>query len=602
MAAPFGYFKLDNRHPLPDIRQSVEGYGYVNIKGICSDACYLGTTDLQPIDTSKLPPAASGLTAVVCGETYDYDLRAQIVALYHEGRLNELARINGSFAAAIYDEAAEKLTLVNDRYGLIKLYYYHDGTRFCFAPRIRLLKAFGADMSLRTDALPDFFVFSFLLSDKTFFENIYQLPAASILEVSRGSLSLSKYWDYTQAAEYDDRSEEELIEELGSLFQQAVATRVHPGEKLIVPLSGGLDSRAILAAARECTSSENIITFTFGEKGSFDFEIGTMVAREAGVAHIPLRTEKLNLDQQYDLLMPDTEGMVEVTPYFAPDGYQRMAEYGGRLYIGYMGDPLMGSHITADMLDKKMTSEQDYIEARSIAFRNNRLNEIDDVAQLLNPRYMHIEEFRSSFHSTFDEIDPSACEDMSNYCNRWDYRNRQYKCVTPAVFRYTEQLQYETPFLDNELVDFTLRLSPCLKFREKLYKSMLLARYPKLFSLPCKNNLGRSLTSGEASMFLAKATVVSKARANKMANRLIHRNLFPNRSKNYIDYGDFLRRDKPYRDYIRKMLDRVNERGYFNSDSIGQMWDSHMRGRRDFCRFFGLAATIELLLEAFVDA
>ena len=42
------------------------------------------------------------------------------------------------------------------------------------------------------------------------------------------------------------------------------------GEKIIIPLSGGLDSRAILAAALKCTPKKNIITFTFGEKGSFE--------------------------------------------------------------------------------------------------------------------------------------------------------------------------------------------------------------------------------------------------------------------------------------------------------------------------------------------
>lgn len=59
----------------------------------------------------------------------------------------------------------------------------------------------------------------------------------------------------------------------------------NPNKKKCIPLSGGLDSRGILGALLECTSAQNIYTFTFGIPGTYDYEIGNMIAKKDGTKH-----------------------------------------------------------------------------------------------------------------------------------------------------------------------------------------------------------------------------------------------------------------------------------------------------------------------------
>ena len=606
MAGIFGYFSQDvNENILNTMMCAIKDEDYCITDSILVYSCVLGKLDIKYAKAKELiTKKEDKISIVTCGEIYNENIEnldKSILAFYEEGRLGLLKNLNGSFAAAIYDKTEEKLTLVNDRYGLIKLFYYHDKERFCFAPKIRPLLRLGANKSLRKDAIIDFFLFGYLLEDKTFFEHIHQLPPASILEVSKNDMNLTKYWDYEYDEEYDARPKEELIEELGALWQRAVERRIKKDETIIIPLSGGLDSRAVLAATLRCTSKDNIITFTFGEQGSLDFEIGKMIAEKAGVENIPLGVEKSDFEGQYNISMKYIEGMVDATPYFAIRSYKGMEKYGDKLYIGYMGDPIMGSHISSKMLKKKLKSEQDYIEADSIIFEKHRLNDLEDVGELLNPSYINIENLKYSFESTLNELKRNRNEDMANYCAIWDYIHRQDKYTMFAVFSYDEYFKYITPFLDNELIDFMLKIPPELRLDEKLYKSMLLKKYPELFKLPTKTNFGLRLDAGNASLFLRRAALFSKRRVNKISSRLIKGNIFLDKVKNYVDYDDLIRRDKEYRNYMRRMIEKVEAREYFNKDYIEEIWRLHIQGKKNYSMLFGLLVTFELFLEGFVD-
>jgi hypothetical protein len=94
---------------------------------------------------------------------------------------------------------------------------------------------------------------------------------------------------------------------------------------------------------------------------------------------------------------------------------------------------------------------------------------------------------------------------------------------------------------------------------------------------------------------------ISKTKANKIPNMLIKRNIFLDKGKNYIDYDDLIRRNKEYRNYIRSMIDKVEEREYFNRGYIEEIWRLHMQGKKNYSMLFGLLVTFELFLEGFVD-
>ena len=297
----------------------------------------------------------------------------------------------------------------------------------------------------------------------------------------------------------------------------------------------------------------------------------------------------------------DIEGMIDATPYFAIRGYKEIGNYGSKLISGYMGGELMGSHLLSEMMEKKTKSELDYIKAKDIILKEHRMNDLEDIKKIFNSSYIDIKNLLDSFERTLDELKKFCIEDIANYCAVWDYKYRQNNYIPYAIFRYRESFKNVTPFLDNELVDFMLNIPPKLRFKKKLYKSMLLKKYPELFKLPTKNNFGLGLDADNITLFLYRIILFSKRKANIISSILMKKNIYLIKDLNYINYDDFLRRNKEYQDFIRRIIDKVIKRKYFNKEYIEKIWKLHIEGRKNYAMLFGLLVTFELFLEKIVD-
>ena len=86
--------------------------------------------------------------------------------------------------------------------------------------------------------------------------------------------------------EYDNCSIDELGIEASKLFHENIDNLYKSNEKHLVPLSGGFDSRAILATLLKFTEAKNIYSYSFGAKDTLDYEIGRDLAQKLGVNHI----------------------------------------------------------------------------------------------------------------------------------------------------------------------------------------------------------------------------------------------------------------------------------------------------------------------------
>lgn len=606
MAGLFGSFTNDTHiENAMEILNIITEEKYCIKNSVIDRFCVFCSLDIDSNKSDKITQKMEGDIGIVsCGGIYNEDisdLEKTILDLYKNDALHLLKDFNGSFAAAIYDAVKEKMILVNDRNGSIKMFYCADNNRFFFAPKIKPLLKLGANTALSKDAIIDFFIFGYPLGDKTLFEHVHQLPPASILEFSKNGMKILNYWNYAYYGEYDSRSKDELIDELGILWQNAVKRRIKKDKTNVILSSGGLDSRAVLAAAVRCTSKDDITTFTFGEKGSFDFDIGRMVSNVAGIKNVAMPVEKENFETQYEISIDDVEGMIDATPYFTVEGYKNIGEYGNTFLTGYMGGELMGPLIFSKIVNKKIKLEENLKVAKKLLFEHHRLNDLEVIQKLLNPTCFETGNLLNSFEDSIKDIDKISDKHFPNYCAAWLYRHENDKYTAFCNFRYRNHFRYIAPFLDNDLVDFMLKIPPEFRMNKKLYKSMLLKKYSDLFQLPIKNSFGLKLDVNTIRLFLRRALLASKTRVNKVSSLLIKRNIFFDKLENYIDYNDFLRTNKEYMDYVEKMINRVKVREYFNKDYIEQLWKLHMQGRKNYAKLFGLLVTFELFLEKFVD-
>jgi asparagine synthase (glutamine-hydrolysing) len=196
-----------------------------------------------------------------------------IIHLFEEKGPKCLEELNGQFAFAIWNSKAHELFLARDRLGVRPLHHAMEKGVFIFASEIKSLFAFEA-ISREIDpvALDQIFTFWTTLAGRTAFRNIEELPPGHHLTVSLGRATLKKYWDIPFAPPdgLNRQPVEDICGQVRGLIQDAVRIRLRSDVPVGSYVSGGLDSSAITAVAKNELDSR---LRTFGinfEDPSFD--------------------------------------------------------------------------------------------------------------------------------------------------------------------------------------------------------------------------------------------------------------------------------------------------------------------------------------------
>lgn len=141
---------------------------------------------------------------------------------------------------------------------------------------------------LNFDVVPIFIWLGYIPGNDTLFKEIQCLPAGSEIVLDENGWIVRRRFCYEKPINkegYSNLSAEELIEEGKKGWLEVIGKLYKPNSDIVVPISGGLDSRAILASLLEYTDASNIETYTYGTPKTFDFEIGNSICSFAGTKH-----------------------------------------------------------------------------------------------------------------------------------------------------------------------------------------------------------------------------------------------------------------------------------------------------------------------------
>ena len=229
-----------------------------------------------------------------------------LVNIYHSTRSFEFLKvIDGCYAAVLYDKKENIVYLITDRYGFKPLYWGIVNGDLVWSSELKgFLGHVNFNPVIDRQAVKEFFDISYLLENRTWFEGIELVPPASVLtfDIQESKVKVQHYWSWSEIKPMRGSIDErELTEELVRLFKQSVRKRVNNNERIGITLSGGLDSRAILAAIPE--DYKPLHTFTFGQEGCDDIKIASKVSRIKGATHHILELNSNNW------LMPRISGV-----------------------------------------------------------------------------------------------------------------------------------------------------------------------------------------------------------------------------------------------------------------------------------------------------
>lgn len=179
----------------------------------------------------------------------------------HGDRLPE--RIDGMFAAAVWDIRKRTGLLARDRMGKKPLYYWeHDGALYFASELKALLAVSGFERRLNLEALHHYLSYKHVPHPLTIFEGVRMLPPAHKLIYRPGKASsVTRYWNLSFAPGDRVPDEQEAADELLTRMRTAVRRRLMSDVPVGFFLSGGIDSSLTTALAAEVAPSR-IKTFT----------------------------------------------------------------------------------------------------------------------------------------------------------------------------------------------------------------------------------------------------------------------------------------------------------------------------------------------------
>lgn len=202
------------------------------------------------------------------------------------GQLDALRSCRGTYCAAIYDPTSQNLHLISDKLGVRPLYCWVLPDYIVFATALRILEALpSCKKSLNLQGVAEMSCFGYPLSDHTPYENIFTLHAGEVVSSNAAGFKRERYWRWDELpsqAESDDTPPERIYK----LFVDAVSLRLRRQKVVAAFLSGGLDSRAIVAALKDLGAE--VFTANFAPPGSQDQVFGKLAADKLGVHYSPL--------------------------------------------------------------------------------------------------------------------------------------------------------------------------------------------------------------------------------------------------------------------------------------------------------------------------
>ena len=186
-----------------------------------------------------------------------------IINLYLKFGIDFIRKLNGMFAIAIHDARDNSLHLIRDRMGEKPLWIssLNDGTLY-FASEVRALMLARPDRTLRTDMVSEVMQYGYINAPNSAFNEISQLPPASLLTWQNGKITTSTYW----VPDFDKKvkiSYEEALETTKDLIETAVSCRLISERPIGSFLSGGYDS-TIVTAYMAKLMSEKVQTYSIG--------------------------------------------------------------------------------------------------------------------------------------------------------------------------------------------------------------------------------------------------------------------------------------------------------------------------------------------------
>jgi asparagine synthase (glutamine-hydrolysing) len=494
------------------------------------------------------------------------------------------AGLNGRFQGLAADRARETVTLFNDRFGMHRIYYHESRESFYFAAEAKAILAVRPELR-RADpqGLGEFVACGCVMENRTLFEGIKVLPPASAWVFQHGALMRKgTYFDPHEWENQIPLEPESYYQELRKVFSQNLTRYFDGQERLGMSLTGGLDSRMIMAWLKP--SPRSLPCYTFGDGGGRrqcrDVVVAQQVASACEQIHevIPVGEEFLSRFSHYaERTVYLSDGCVDLT--HSPD-----------LYLNERARQIAPVRMTGNYGSEVLR--------RSVAFKPGM-----PVAGLFSPDFLpHIHAAGQTYAGLLQGHPVSFAV----------FRQAPWHHYGLLALEET-QLSLRSPYLDNDLVRTVFR-APKSALGDDVCLRLIADGDAVLRQIRTDRGLNGSRRSLSAVAhrgvleFFFKAEYAYDSGMPQWAARIDYLLSPFHPERLFLGWHKFHHFRVWYRDtlsgYVREMLldPRTLSRPYLERRQLEAMVEGHLKGNRNYTAEIHKVLTLELIHRLFLDS
>jgi len=517
-------------------------------------------------------------------EALGYRFRSQtdsevVLNAWHCWGTDCVTRFNGMFAFAVWDKRNQALYLVRDRYGIKPVYWgVFNGTLLFGSEQKAILAHPAAERAIDKKALLEYFTFQNLFTNRTLLEKISILPPASIARfdlAGSGIPTTHQYWDYCFSEPEGKVDVREYKEELDRLMQQAVNRQLVGDVELGAYLSGGMDSGTLTALAAKQLPYIKTFTCGFDLSSASGIELAFDERHRAEAMSAKFRTE------HYEMVLKAGD-MERCIPKLAwhleeprvgqsyPNYYaaQLASKFVKVVLSGAGGDEMFGGYPWRYYRAAVCDNFEHYVDQYYVFWQ--RLIDNRDIKNVFSPIWKDVESvwtrdiFRDVFRSHKNKLEKP--EDYINHSLYFEAKTFLHGLlVVEDKLSMAHSLETRLPFLDNDLVDFSMRCPVSLKL----------------------NNLDRVCRVNENDLEKKQVNHFQKTNDGKQILRDVMRNHIPEDIINAVKQG-FSSPDSSWfkgdsMDFVRRKLlvDNAHIYQFMDRKTVQSLVNEHLDGKQN---------------------
>jgi asparagine synthase (glutamine-hydrolysing) len=195
--------------------------------------------------------------------------------------------INGWFAGVLVDRRRRVVLLLNDRFGVHRIYCHEEKDTFTFASEAKsIFSVRPATRALSTEGLGHFLGFGNVFDNRTLFEGVSLLPGGSSWEISDPSnIRKRRYFRPQTWAERPQLDAATFYTKLRDTLAEILPAYFRSTTPVGVSLTGGLDTRLVMAGLPADALPAAAYTYGGIYRECFDVDVARSVAKACGLSH-----------------------------------------------------------------------------------------------------------------------------------------------------------------------------------------------------------------------------------------------------------------------------------------------------------------------------